>query len=118
MSELERLIGSMKGDRRVGGIATFTGIVRGDPGVLAVEFELSDEMLDERLKKIADGLKGRDGIVDVLIHHNAGRLEVGDEITRIVVAGSHREQVLSALRDAIDLIKQEVHESMKEIRVE
>jgi molybdopterin synthase catalytic subunit len=103
-------------DPRIGGIATFTGFVRGDPGVIAVEFDCSDAFIEDKLNEIAEDLKKREGIVDVKIKPNTGRLNVGEQIAHFVVAGAHREEILSTLADAIDRVKMEVHVSMREIK--
>ncbi len=105
-------------DPRIGGIATFTGFVRGDPGVIGVEFDCSNEFLEDKINTIVEDLKKREGIIDVTIEHNTGRLDVGEQIAHFVVSGSHREEILSTLADAIDYVKKEVHVSMREIKVE
>jgi len=121
---LNSLILKVKSNTKIneaGAIGTFTGIVRGitdGKEVQALDFEKYDQVAEGKIKEISDGLKKRDGIVDVRIHHNTGYIKAGGDIVYIVVAGSHRAQVFSALSDAIELIKKDVPIWKKEVTVD
>jgi len=57
------------------------------------------------------------GIAEVLVETRQGRLNVGEEILAVVVAGDIRENVFPALVSAVNRIKKEASrkkENMKE----
>ena len=63
----------------------------------------------EGLEKIIQEQKKRPGIVDILIHINEGRrLEVGEDVMFLVVAGNIRENVIESLTDTLNLVKTKV----------
>jgi len=72
--------------------------------------ELTVRCRHDRLREIADGLKKRPGILDVLVHVNEGVLHPGDDIMFVVVAGDFRENVFSCLMDGVNEIKKTVTE--------
>ncbi|MGZ4935737.1 MAG: molybdenum cofactor biosynthesis protein MoaE [Halobacteriota archaeon] len=98
---------------KAGAILTFTGIVRGD--ALALEFDIYDGQAQQRIDSIIRELADTEGIVDVKIHHKAGRIERGEDIVYIVVAAAHRQDGFKALRDAIERLKKEVPIWKKEL---
>jgi len=70
-----------------GSIGTFTGVVRGqtdDISTKMLEFEKYETVADERIEKICNDLKQRDGIIEVLIHHKSGRLMRGEDICTLL----------------------------------
>ncbi|MDR0797435.1 MAG: molybdenum cofactor biosynthesis protein MoaE [Nitrososphaerota archaeon] len=97
-----------------GAIGLFIGVVRGetsDGGGVKVEkltLEAYEEKADEVLGSICDDLSCRPGVVDVQIHHLIGDFSVGDDLVYVAVAGAHREQVFSVLREAVERYKSEV----------
>ncbi|MDR2707638.1 MAG: molybdenum cofactor biosynthesis protein MoaE [Nitrososphaerota archaeon] len=97
----------------VGAIGLFIGVVRGETseGGVKVEklsLEAYEEKADEVLGSICDDLSHKSGVVDVQIHHLVGDFNVGDDLVYVAVAGSHREQVFSVLREAVERYKCEV----------
>jgi molybdopterin synthase catalytic subunit len=96
---------------KVGAIAMFLGIVRGETekgeSVKGLELEAYKEKADEVLEEICRELKAREGIVDVQIHHFTGRFGVGEDIVYVLVAGSHRGQVFPVLEEAVERFKKE-----------
>ncbi len=98
---------------KAGAILTFTGIVRGD--ALALEFDVYDGQAQQRIDAITRELTDTEGIVDVKMHHKAGRIERGEDIVYIVVAAAHRQEGFKALRDAIERLKEEVPIWKKEL---
>jgi molybdopterin synthase catalytic subunit len=106
-------IKSRKDFGSVGAIGLFIGVVRGETleGGAKVEkltLEAYEEKADEVLGKICDDLTRRSGVVDVQIHHLTGDFDVGDDLVYVAVAGSHREQAFSVLREAVERYKSEV----------
>jgi molybdopterin synthase catalytic subunit len=62
----------------------------------------------ERLAEIVAQIKMRPGIIEVLADVNEGKLFPGDDVMFVVVAGDFRENVFSALMDAVNMIKTDV----------
>jgi len=62
----------------------------------------------ERLVEIVAQMKMRPGIIEVLADVNEGKLLPGDDVMFVVVAGDFRENVFSALMDAVNMIKTDV----------
>ncbi len=97
--------------RRVGAIAMFIGVVRGETkkgeNVKGLELEAYKEKADEVLKNICKELQAKEGIVDVQIHHFTGSFHVGEELVYVLVAGSHRSHVFPVLEEAVERYKKE-----------
>jgi len=97
--------------RKVGAMALFIGVVRGETktgeSVSRLELEAYDEKGNEVLEKICQDLKRKHGIVDVQIHHFTGEFDLGEDLVYVVVAGGHRENVFPALQEAVERYKKE-----------
>lgn len=107
------------GIKKAGAIGCFIGIVRGT-GLKAgkvrfLEYEAYPKVAVKQLKTIRDELVRKYGLVDLVIHHVVDRLNVGEDVVYILVAGGHRKEVFAALRDAIERLKEEVAIWKKEI---
>jgi len=96
----------------VGGIGIFIGVTRstsanGEP-VSHLKLEAYEGRAEEAMASIADDISGRSGIVDVLIHHVVGKLEQGELIMAVLVAGRSRKDVFPALIEAVERTKSTV----------
>jgi molybdopterin synthase catalytic subunit len=100
-----------KGFDRVGAIALFIGVVRGETPkgerVKKLEVEAYEEKANEALSNICSDLKKREGIIDVQVHHMLGEFDVGEDLVYVLVAGSHRENVFPVLKEAVERYKKE-----------
>jgi len=96
---------------KAGAIATFTGIVRGENSkgekVEKLELEAYEEKANEVLMKICNDLKKKYRVLNVQIHHLLGEFSVGEDIVYVLVAGSHRKEVFTALEEAVERYKKE-----------
>jgi len=96
---------------KVGAIAMFIGVVRGETKegetVKELELEAYKEKADEVLENICKELQAKKGIVDVQIHHFTGKFAVGEDIVYVLVAGSHRDQVFPVLERVVERYKKE-----------
>jgi len=96
---------------KVGAMAMFIGIVRGETKkgeqVQHLQLEAYEEKANEALEKICRQLKSRRGIVDVQIHHFIGEFELGEDLVYVLVAGGHRENVFPVLEEAVERYKKE-----------
>lgn len=101
-----------RGDfRKVGAIAMFVGVVRGETlkgeRVQKLTLEAYEEKANEVLTKICDDLKKKPGIVGVQIHHFLGEFNVGEDLVYVLVAGEHRKNVFPVLEEAVERYKKE-----------
>ncbi|OYT62213.1 molybdopterin synthase [Methanosarcinales archaeon ex4572_44] len=111
LKSLIRRVRANLGIRYAGAIGSFTGIVRevtGDVSTKGLEFEHYEDVAEEKIEHICSDLRAREGVVDVLMYHRMGWVGPGEDIVYIVVAASHREQLFSVLREAIERLKVEV----------
>jgi molybdopterin synthase catalytic subunit len=101
-----------------GAIAVFIGVVRGETldgkKVVNLKMEAYEEKANEVLTTISKELSEKPGIVDVQVHHLLGEFSVGEDVVYVSVAGSHREEVFSVLREAVERYKNEAPVFKKE----
>jgi len=97
--------------QKAGAIALFIGVVRGETlkhrKVQKLELEAYEEKANEILAGICNGLKKKQGIVDVQIHHLLGEFGVGEDLVYVLVAGFHRKSVFPVLEEAVERYKRE-----------
>lgn len=112
---LSDLLGSVKKDpdyNRVGAIAVFIGVVRGETKqgqpVKRLELEAYEEQADSVLEKICRDLKSKKGVANVQIHHFTGEFEQGEDLVYVLVTGGHRQNVFPVLQEAVERYKNEV----------
>lgn len=110
------------GFQKVGAIALFIGVVRGETAegkkVRKMEVEAYEEGANEALTNICNDLMAREGVIDVQIHHLIGEFEVGDDLVYVLVAGSHRKDVFTVLAEAVERYKVEAPIFKKEYVVD
>ena len=103
------------GDHRIGGLASFVGLVRdmADLGasaaapVKAMTLEHYPGMTEKMLARIEDEACRRWHLSASLIIHRYGRLEAGDQIVFVACAAPHRGDALDACHFLIDWLKTE-----------
>ena len=107
---------------KVGALAIFVGVVRGEgpsgETVKKLELEAYEEKANEVLNNICAELKKRDGIIDVQIHHLVGEFNVGENLVYVLVAGSHRFNVFPILEEAVERYKRDAPIFKKEYVVD
>ena len=118
---LTNLIGIAKKNRKfdeAGAIAVFIGVVRGETfegkKVVNLKMEAYEEKANEVLLAISKELSKKPGIADVQVHHLLGEFAVGEDVVYVSVAGSHREEVFTVLREAVERFKKEAPVFKKE----
>jgi molybdopterin synthase catalytic subunit len=92
-------------ERGAGGVASFTGVVRGDGGVTALELEHYPGMTEDALCTLAETAMDRWNLLGVTILHRVGRMETGERIVFIGTAAAHRREALEACAYLIDRLK-------------
>ena len=95
--------------KRIGGIATFLGTARDRSrgrDVSGITFEHYEGMAQKKLREIRErALKDFD-VIDVLILHRYGDIQIGENIVLIVVGAEHRAEAFRACKWCIDELKQ------------
>lgn len=107
--DLGRELANMtRGRHDVGAVASFVGLVReanDGEGVSAMTLEHYPGMTEAALEDIVAQANARWRLLDVLVVHRYGRLEVGDQIVLVVVASAHRGDAFSACEFIMDYLK-------------
>ena len=113
LDRLEDLIaGLKKSSDEIGAVAVFVGSVRATRGgekVLRLEYEAHESLVPQVLQKIAEEMKDKYGVVDAIVEHRVGTVQVGEDVMYVLVASKHREEGFQALAEMVDKIK---HESL------
>jgi molybdopterin synthase catalytic subunit len=92
-------------ERGAGGVATFTGVVRGDDGVTALELEHYPGMTEQALIALAELATERWSLLGVTMVHRVGVMVPGDRIVFVGTAAHHRREALEACAFLIDRLK-------------
>src|SRR6201981_164011 len=103
--ELDRMAG---GNPRIGGVASFIGLVRdmgGSDRISAMTLEHYPGMTERKLAEIEAEANRRWPLAASLIIHRYGRLEPGERIVLVVTASSHRAAALESCQFLIDWLK-------------
>jgi len=97
-------------NRRIGGVASFIGLVRdmaGGAAIGAMTLEHYPGMTEKKLAEIESEACRRWPLDASLIIHRYGRLEPGERIVLVVTASAHREAALASCAFLIDWLKTE-----------
>lgn len=104
--ELSRVRGRSK---RIGGIAIFLGTARDRSkgrDVSGITFEHYEGMAQKKLREIREqALKDFD-VIEVLIVHRYGEIQIGENIVLVIAAAEHRAEAFRACKWSIDELKQ------------
>lgn len=88
-----------------GAVVTFTGLVRGDDGLVALEIEHYPGMTEASLTQHAQAAVERFCLSDVLVVHRHGRMKVGEPIMMVATAARHRREAFDAADFLMDWLK-------------
>lgn len=99
LAELEKL--------GAGGVASFTGVVRGEGGVGALCLEHYPGLTERVMRDIAEQAVARWHLLGVTIVHRVGTLAPGERIVFAAAAAPHRHAALEACAFLIDRLKTE-----------
>ncbi|MBI1328413.1 MAG: molybdenum cofactor biosynthesis protein MoaE [Alphaproteobacteria bacterium] len=104
--DVSREIAALTGvQAHVGAVATFTGIVRGDDGLIALTLEHYPGMTEREIARHADEANARWKLDGITVIHRIGRLETGAQIVLVAVASSHRGDAFAACEFLMDYLK-------------
>lgn len=88
-----------------GGVASFTGIVRGDGGLSALTLSHYPGMTERALRAMAEDAAARWDLLGVTLVHRVGALAPGARIIFVGAAARHRHAALEACAWLIDRLK-------------
>ena len=88
-----------------GGVASFTGVVRGGDGLVALELEHYPAMTQVQVGRIVEEAMARWPLLGVRVIHRFGRLPPGARIVFVGTASRHRTAALESCAFLIDWLK-------------
>lgn len=97
-----------RGNKSIGGIACFVGLVRdlaGGEQIGAMTLEHYPGMTESQLEAIEAEARQRWPLDASLVIHRYGRLELGDRIVLVATASSHREAAFESCQFLMDWLK-------------
>ena len=103
--ELEALT---RGQRDVGAVASFVGLVRDasdGAAVSAMTLEHYPGMTEKALEDICAQAGSRWDLIDTLVIHRVGALRPGDRIVLVGVSSAHRGEAFAACEFIMDYLK-------------
>jgi len=98
-------IARLKASTDTGAVATFTGHVRADDGLIALTLEHYPAMTEREIARHVAEAEERWPLLGVTIIHRVGRLVPGDRIVFVGVASSHRHAAFEACEFLMDYLK-------------
>jgi molybdopterin synthase catalytic subunit len=90
-----------------GALASFTGIVRDDGGVTAIELEHYPSMTEASLYRLIEAATARWALLGAVITHRVGIIPVGAPVVVVGTSSLHRAEALEATAFLIDRLKTE-----------
>lgn len=114
---LDRCLAAVGGPG-MGGIVTFTGMVRRHSRGVTVdhlEYEAYGAMAVREMTRLCDEIEAEIPGTRLAVEHRTGRLEIGDIAVVIAAAAPHRAEAFTACRAMIDRLKDRVPIWKKEV---
>jgi len=97
-----------KVSRNIGGITTFLGtgreLSKGE-NISKLDFEHYPKMAEKKLEEIRIQAIKDYGIIEMIIVHRIGEIDIGENIVLIIAAGEHRKETFKASEWAIAELK-------------
>ena len=95
------------GNTRIGGVASFVGLVRDLGGLSAMTLEHYPGMTERQLQRIDAEAHRRWPLEASLVVHRYGRLEPGEPIVLTITASAHRQAAFDSCNFLMDWLKTE-----------
>ncbi|MBC8050965.1 MAG: molybdenum cofactor biosynthesis protein MoaE [Chitinophagales bacterium] len=89
----------------IGAVVTFTGVVRGDDGLVSMTLEHYPGMTEAELGRVDAEANARWPLAASLIIHRYGELRPGDNIMMVATASAHRKAAFEAAEFLMDYLK-------------
>jgi molybdopterin synthase catalytic subunit len=94
-----------------GAVLCFEGIVRPEENgrpLAALDYEAYQPMAENLLRRLAEEMSARHGLIEVTVEHSRGRVAAGECSFRLTVASRHRPEALRAVEQFVDRMKRDV----------
>ena len=94
-----------------GAVVCFEGVVRPDEQgrrIDALDYEIYEPMTSTMLRRLAEEVVERFGLVALHVEHSCGRIRAGECSFRLRIASAHRAEALAATEQFIDRMKKHV----------
>ena len=94
----------------VGAVTSFIGYVRdnnNNTNVKSINLEVYDKMAYKQFKKIIEEANVKWSLIDTLIIHRYGKLQVNDKIVLVASFSSHRKDSFEACNFIMDYLKKD-----------
>ena len=94
-----------------GAVLCFEGIVRPEEDsrpLAALDYEAYQPMAEKLLRRLAEEVSARHGLIEVTVEHSRGRVAAGECSFRLTVASRHRPEALRAVEQFVDRMKRDV----------
>ncbi len=95
------------GNTRIGGVASFVGLVRDLGGLRSMTLEHYPGMTERQLERIDAEAHRRWPLEASLVVHRYGRLEPGEPIVLTITASAHRQAAFDSCNFLMDWLKTE-----------
>ena len=98
---MRKSIACVPDPERIGGVATFLGTARDwskGHAVSGITFEHYEGMAQKKLRDIRERALAQFDVLEVLILHRYGTIEIGENIVLIVVGAEHRADAFKACK--------------------
>jgi molybdopterin synthase catalytic subunit len=90
----------------VGGVVSFTGLVRADQGEgTLLELEAYPGFAEAQIARIAEAAKARFSLDDYLIVHRIGQIRPGEPVVFVATAAAHRREAFEGADHLMDYLK-------------
>lgn len=99
------LAGFCAGRHDVGAVVSFTGRVRRDGDVDALELEAYPALAEAEIARVAGEVTTRHGLLDLLVRHRTGRMAPGEPIVFVAAAAAHRRAAFDGADQMMDWLK-------------
>ena len=104
-AEIERIT---RNNAQIGGVVSFTGLVRDfndGAAVQSLTLEHYPGMTEKELEKIEAQARQKWDLIDSLIIHRYGKMDLGEPIVLVVTAAAHRKDAFEAAAFLMDWLK-------------
>ena len=94
----------------VGGVTSFIGYVRdinNNTSVESINLEVYEKMAYKQFEKIIEEANNKWSLVDILIIHRYGNLQVNDKIVLVATFSSHRKDSFESCNFIMDYLKKD-----------
>jgi molybdopterin synthase catalytic subunit len=93
---------------QTGAVVVFEGKPRNDNGISALHYEVYDDMALRELRRIREEILNTFPVMEILIYHRRGKVEVGETSFVVIVFAKHRREAFEACSRAVDEVKKRV----------